>query len=82
MVPLTFVSGADDNFYIEGVTYKAQTITELPSMYKVEYDAMTMFTTLTFKGASLLKCDGMSKSSKSSKSKKSGPKKGRALRRH
>jgi hypothetical protein len=70
MVPLTFVSGADDNSSIEEVTYKGQTITELPSMYKVEYDATTKFTTFTFKGASLLECNASKKSG--SKSKKSG----------
>jgi len=68
MVPLSFVSGDTDTFYEEQLTYKGQTLKELPSMYSVEYDAETKFTTLTFKGASLDCSGGAPKKPKSSKS--------------
>jgi hypothetical protein len=67
MVPLSFVSGDTDNSHEEELTYKGQTLKELPSMYSVEYDAETKFTTLTFKGASLDCSSGAPKKPKSSK---------------
>ena len=74
MVPYSFVSGDANKNHEEELTYEGQTVKELPTMYSVEYDATSQFTTVTLKGASL-DCNGAS--SKKTKKQKSS----KALRR-
>jgi len=50
MLPLSFITGNDDSFFEDSLTYADQTINSLPSYYSVDYDASTKMSTLTFKG--------------------------------
>jgi hypothetical protein len=46
---LTYIVSLYSNFYQEALTYVQQTIS-LPSIYSVEYDHVSQFTTVTIKG--------------------------------
>ena len=52
MFPLTFVTGDTSNSYEESLTYVGQTIKELPTSYKLDYDASSKYATLTLHGRS------------------------------
>lgn len=54
MFPLSFVTGDQDNFYEESLSYVGQTIEELPTYYSVEYKPRNGYTSVTFKGKSLI----------------------------
>jgi len=70
MIPLSFIVGGDDTSYEETLTYMGQTIKELPTNYKVDYNSESGFVTLRFEGNSNI-CDKGVKTKKSNKSKKS-----------
>ena len=74
MVPLTFITGAEDKTFSETLTYEEQTIPELPSVHMVEYNGATGYATLTVKGTKAPKSSkkgNKKKSSKDDKKKKS-----------
>ena len=50
MIPFAFMSGDADKEFMEALSYEGQTITELPSSYKVEYNATTKEVCITMSG--------------------------------
>jgi len=77
MIPIDFVTGAEDKYYEEDLTYNGQSIKTLPSKFSSTYDASTKMTTLTFEGQSAVSCDSAPgpkkpKASKANKAKKNG----------
>jgi len=71
MVPLSFVSGQEDKYYEESLTYVGQTINELPGMYSVSYDAASGYATVKLEGKSAI-CTLPKKSKKSKQASKAG----------
>jgi hypothetical protein len=71
MFPHTFVTGDTSNSYEESLTYVGQTIKELPTSYKLDYDASSKYATLTLHGRSAVcKKDTKAPKGKSPKVKK------------
>jgi len=52
MIPLSFVTGNEDNFYEEQLSYEGQTMKELPTKYSVDYDSENKFITVKTTGTS------------------------------
>jgi hypothetical protein len=50
MIPFAFMSGDEDKEFMESLSYEGQTIMELPSSYKVEYNATTKEVCITLTG--------------------------------
>lgn len=69
MFPLSYVSGDTSTYWEENLTYKGQTIPELPNRYSVGYDADTKVITVSLSGTtSVCKKPKNAKGTKSSKS--------------
>ncbi len=50
MIPFAFMAGDEDKELMESLSYEGQTIMELPSSYKVAYNATTKEVTITLTG--------------------------------
>lgn len=71
MTPLSFVTGDEDTYFEEDLSYESQSVINLPTKYSVAYDSMTKDITVHFEGPSAVCKMREAKKSKAGKKKKS-----------